>query len=130
MPQGSVFKNMQPAGGTVPDFFTHSQSEVEDADFGQSHTLYFVHYHGGRDLQLEYAERALGYVNQLWGREVALDSKKDWAWPNPSSAFGFGPQRPERSLEGETGCREQSLKERFDLRVRSTRNRPQSRGSK
>jgi stage V sporulation protein R len=46
--------------------------KVEDAEFGPQRTLYLVHYHDGRDLQLEYAEKTLAYVHRLWGREVAL----------------------------------------------------------
>jgi stage V sporulation protein R len=48
--------------------------KVEDADFGQNRTLYLRHYHDGRDLHLEYAEKTLGYVYSLWGRECALET--------------------------------------------------------
>ena len=48
--------------------------KVEDADFGQNRTLYLVHSHDGRDLQLEYAEKTLSYVYRLWQREVALET--------------------------------------------------------
>src|SRR5581483_6395775 len=41
--------------------------KVEDADFGHNRTLYLKHYHDGRDLQLEYAEKTLAYVGRLWG---------------------------------------------------------------
>jgi stage V sporulation protein R len=51
--------------------------KVEDADFGHSHTLYLVHYHDGRDLQLKYAEKTLAYLNQLWHGEVALETSLD-----------------------------------------------------
>jgi len=51
--------------------------KVEDADFGHSHTLYLVHYHDGRDLQLEYAEKTLAYVSQLWHGEVVLETALD-----------------------------------------------------
>jgi len=47
---------------------------VADADFDGSRTLLLMHSHDGRDLQLEYAERTLGYVQRLWGREVVLES--------------------------------------------------------
>ena len=47
---------------------------VLDADFGGSRTLLLEHVHDGRDLHLENAERTLGYVHRLWGREVALDT--------------------------------------------------------
>jgi stage V sporulation protein R len=48
--------------------------KVEDADFGHNRTLYLKHYHDSRDLQLEYAEKTLGFVYRLWGRECALES--------------------------------------------------------
>ncbi|MCL5044728.1 MAG: SpoVR family protein [Deltaproteobacteria bacterium] len=48
--------------------------KVEDADFGQSRTLYLKHYHDGRDLQLEYAEKTLAYVFRLWERECVLET--------------------------------------------------------
>lgn len=48
--------------------------KVEDADFGQNRTLYLKHYHDGRDLQLEYAEKTLAYVGRLWGRECVLET--------------------------------------------------------
>ena len=48
--------------------------KVEDADFRNNRTLLLKHYHDGRDLHLEYAEKTLEYVGQLWGREVALET--------------------------------------------------------
>jgi stage V sporulation protein R len=48
--------------------------KVEDADFGNKHTLHLVHDHDGRDLQLEYAEKTLSYISQLWQGEVALET--------------------------------------------------------
>ncbi len=48
--------------------------KVEDADFGQNRTLYVRHYHDGRDLHLEYAEKTLGYLYRLWGRECILET--------------------------------------------------------
>jgi stage V sporulation protein R len=47
---------------------------VEDGDMGQNRTLYLVHAHDGRDLQLEYAEKTLAYLYRLWQREVALET--------------------------------------------------------
>jgi len=47
---------------------------VLDADFGGSRMLLLEHVHDGRDLHLENAERTLGYVHRLWGREVALET--------------------------------------------------------
>jgi stage V sporulation protein R len=51
--------------------------KVEDSDYGNNRTLLLRHYHDGRDLQLDYAERTLKYVNQLWGSDVALDTVLD-----------------------------------------------------
>jgi len=48
--------------------------KIEDADYSHARTLYLKHYHDGRDLQLEYAERALSYIHQLWGYEVVLET--------------------------------------------------------
>jgi stage V sporulation protein R len=48
--------------------------KVEDADHNHTRTLLLVHAHDGRDLQLEYAERTLGYVHRLWGRDVVLET--------------------------------------------------------
>jgi stage V sporulation protein R len=48
--------------------------KIEDADFGQNRTLYVKHYHDGRDLHLEYAEKSLAYLQRLWGREVVLET--------------------------------------------------------
>jgi stage V sporulation protein R len=51
--------------------------KVEDADFGQNRTLYLKHYHDGRDLHLEYAEKTMAYLQRLWGREVVLETTLD-----------------------------------------------------
>ncbi len=51
--------------------------KVEDADFGQSRTLYLKHQHDGRDLHLEYAEKTMSYLQRLWGREVVLETSLD-----------------------------------------------------
>jgi stage V sporulation protein R len=48
--------------------------KVEDADFGHNRTLYLKHYHDGRDLQLEYAEKTLSFAYKLWGRETVLET--------------------------------------------------------
>jgi stage V sporulation protein R len=48
--------------------------KIEDADHNHSRVLYLKHYHDGRDLQLEYAERTLAYLHQLWGHEVVLET--------------------------------------------------------
>jgi stage V sporulation protein R len=48
--------------------------KVEDADFGSNRTLYMRHSHDGRDIDLDSAEKTLGYVHRLWGRDVALET--------------------------------------------------------
>ncbi len=48
--------------------------KIEDADYNQNRSLYVKHYHEGRDLQLEYAEKALSYLHRLWGHEVVLET--------------------------------------------------------
>ncbi len=52
--------------GTVPVI------KVEDADYNHKRILLLKHDHDGRDLQLEYAEKTLKHLWQLWGREVNL----------------------------------------------------------
>jgi len=47
---------------------------IEDADFGHKRTLYLSHQHDGRDLHLENAEKTLGYLYRLWGRETVLET--------------------------------------------------------
>jgi stage V sporulation protein R len=47
---------------------------IEDADFGHKRTLYLVHQHDGRDLDLENGEKTLGYLYRLWGREAVLET--------------------------------------------------------
>ncbi len=54
--------------GTIPVI------KVEDADYNHNRGLFLVHSHDGRDLQLEYAEKTLNYLRQLWGREVTLET--------------------------------------------------------
>lgn len=48
--------------------------KVDDADFGRNRTLYLRHYHDGRDLLLEYAERTIKHIKALWEREVVLET--------------------------------------------------------
>jgi stage V sporulation protein R len=48
--------------------------KIEDADFGHNRTLYLKHYFEGRELQLEYAEKTLGHLQRLWGRECVLET--------------------------------------------------------
>jgi stage V sporulation protein R len=54
--------------GTIPVI------KVTDSDYGQNRTLYLVHDHDGRDLQLEAAERTLAYVHRLWQRDITLET--------------------------------------------------------
>lgn len=48
--------------------------KIEDADYRHNRELFLKHCHDGRDLQLEYAEKTLQYVHQLWQREVVLET--------------------------------------------------------
>jgi stage V sporulation protein R len=48
--------------------------KIENADYNNSRCLFLKHSHDGRDLQLEYAEKTLKYLRQLWGREVLLET--------------------------------------------------------
>ncbi|MCI5065075.1 SpoVR family protein [bacterium] len=48
--------------------------KIVDADFGGKRTLQLKHFHDGRDLQLEYAEKCLQHIQALWGRQVVLES--------------------------------------------------------
>jgi stage V sporulation protein R len=54
--------------GTIPVI------KIEDADYNNTRTLFLKHSHDSRDLQLEYAEKTLKYLRQLWGREVLLET--------------------------------------------------------
>ena len=49
--------------------------KVEDADYNNRRSLFLKHHHDGRDLQVEYAEKTLQYLRQLWGREVVLETE-------------------------------------------------------
>lgn len=48
--------------------------KIENADYNNNRVLFLKHSHDGRDLHLEYAEKTLQYLHQLWGREVVLES--------------------------------------------------------
>jgi stage V sporulation protein R len=54
--------------GTIPVI------KVEDSDYKNNRILLLKHFHDGRDLQLEYAEKTLRYVHQLWGHDVAMET--------------------------------------------------------
>jgi stage V sporulation protein R len=47
---------------------------IVDSDYDQNRTLYMLHEHDGRDLQLEYAEKTLSYIHRLWHRDAALET--------------------------------------------------------
>ena len=49
--------------------------KIEDADYNNNRVLFLKHHHNGRDLHLEYAEKTLQYLHQLWGREVVLETE-------------------------------------------------------
>ncbi|HMA81075.1 MAG TPA: SpoVR family protein, partial [Candidatus Binatia bacterium] len=51
--------------------------KVEDSGDLNNRTLLLKHAHDGRDLQLEYAEKTLKYVQQLWGRDVVMETVVD-----------------------------------------------------
>lgn len=50
---------------------------VEDGDYNRNHELYLRHCHEGQDLDMDYAERTLRYVQRLWGRPVHLETVLD-----------------------------------------------------
>ncbi|MGH7796456.1 MAG: SpoVR family protein [Candidatus Binatia bacterium] len=51
--------------------------KVEDSDYFNNRTLMLKHHHDGRDLQLEYAEKTLKYVQQLWRHDVVMETMID-----------------------------------------------------
>ena len=48
---------------------------IIDADYRHNRALLLRHEHDGRDLESEYLERTLGYLYQLWGRPVLLETQ-------------------------------------------------------
>jgi stage V sporulation protein R len=48
---------------------------ITDADFRHNRALRLEHEHEGRDLDLEYLERTMKYLFQLWGRPVLLETR-------------------------------------------------------
>jgi stage V sporulation protein R len=50
---------------------------VEDGDYRRGRELYMRHCHEGDDLDLDYADKTLRYVYQLWRRPVHLDTIVD-----------------------------------------------------
>ena len=57
--------------GTIPVI------KVEDSDYFNNRTLLLKHAHDGRDLQLEYAEKTLKYMQQLWRHDVVMETTLD-----------------------------------------------------
>lgn len=47
---------------------------IYDADYGNNRALYLKHEHDARDLHIGYAEKTLGYLQQLWGHRVLLET--------------------------------------------------------
>jgi stage V sporulation protein R len=54
--------------GTIPVI------KVVDSDYNSNRVLLLKHDHDGRDLQLEYAEKTLRYIRQLWEHDVVLET--------------------------------------------------------
>ncbi|KAA3627947.1 MAG: stage V sporulation protein R [Proteobacteria bacterium] len=48
--------------------------KVEDADYDRDRSLYLKHYHDGRELKLDFAEKTLEHLYRLWGRRVVLET--------------------------------------------------------
>ena len=55
--------------GTVPVI------HIVDADYRHNRVLLLRHEYDGRDLDAEYLEKTLGYLYQLWGRPVLLETR-------------------------------------------------------
>ena len=47
--------------------------EITNCNFEDAGKLYLVHKHAGIDLQLEYAQKTVKHIRELWGREVILE---------------------------------------------------------
>ena len=47
---------------------------VEDGDYRRGRELYLKHCHEGDDLDLDYADKTLKYIHQLWARPVHLET--------------------------------------------------------
>lgn len=48
--------------------------QVRDADHRKNRELFLRHVFDGRELDIRYAEKTLGYIEQLWGRPVHLET--------------------------------------------------------
>jgi stage V sporulation protein R len=47
---------------------------IEDGDYRRGRELYLKHQHEGDDLDLDYAEKTMRFINQLWSRPVHLET--------------------------------------------------------
>ncbi len=57
--------------------FGYPYLTIEDADYRRNSELYIKHHFEGQELDLNYAEKTLQYVYQLWGRPVHLETIYD-----------------------------------------------------
>ncbi|HFD15837.1 MAG TPA: stage V sporulation protein R, partial [Rhodospirillales bacterium] len=48
---------------------------ILDADHQGRRALYLRHEHDGRDLEMTHAEKTLGYLRELWGQDVFLETR-------------------------------------------------------
>jgi stage V sporulation protein R len=48
--------------------------KITDSDYKGHSSLYLVHEHEGRDLQLEYCEKTIQHITTLWGKGVVLET--------------------------------------------------------
>jgi stage V sporulation protein R len=51
--------------------------KIIDSDYNGERTLYLEHDFDGRELDIEYAEKTLAYLHQLWGHTVMLETFLD-----------------------------------------------------
>ena len=49
---------------------------VVDGDYGGRRELYLEHRHDGRDLDMQYAERTLNHIYDLWQHPVHLETRQ------------------------------------------------------
>ena len=47
---------------------------VEDGDYKRNSELYLKHWHEGADLDVDYAERTLRYIYQIWQRPAHIET--------------------------------------------------------
>lgn len=64
---------------------------IIDADCDGARTMLLRHEFDGRELQMEYAEKALRYLHHLWGRKVVLETRlqeEEILWTYGDDGFG------------------------------------------